>query len=283
MNQLIDLPDDGAQLRIATRYQLRFFRRSNRVLASALLMAIITTITLGVNFYNGAATVQAQYHDSGSYMASGFGFFPFILVVAVVAAMLGGDAIATDFGSATGYYALVLPVRRSVLLLGRYLAAALIGVGVTLIYFLAIMGAAQYFFGSLPVDATLGALGLTVLVVLAFVGFAFLLSSMFRRPTISTIVVLLLLILAFPLVTSLLTSFGIEPWFMINYGAAAIAQVLAPQAHSGSIPTDIGRNMTVLTHFFNPYVWQGVLILVGYLVLSLGASIAIYDRKELKG
>ena len=281
MSEARALPDDFAQLVTATRYQLRFFRRSYRALAMAILMTVIAVALLAFSFYNGKAAVQASFPDAANYMVSLLGLLT--LSVTVVAAMLGGDAIATDFGSGTGYYALVLPVRRSILLLGRYLGAALIGVGVTMIYFGSVVLAALYFFGGVPVWDTLAAFGLTILVVLAYMAFAFLLSALFRRPVVSIVVVFLLLLIGFPIVTSVLTNFGIEPWFMIDYGANAVTQALVPLPHSTSIDRPIGMNQTVTVFSFNPTVAEGALILWGYLVASLVGSIAIYQHKEVKG
>ena len=276
------LPDDFVQLTTATRYQLRFFRRSYRALALVILMLVVSVLFLGVDLYLGKAAVQLGSGDSATFLAARFGGL-FTILITVVAALLGGDAIATDFGSGTGYYALVLPVRRAVLLLGRYLGAVLVAVGVTMIYFVFQIGSALYFFGDLPGWSTLTAFGLTILVVLAYVAFAFLLSALFRRPVVSIVVAFLLLILVFTITTSSLETFGIEPWFMINYGAQAISQSLVALPHMTSMEVPIGNGMTMTVYSFNPYVWEGALILFGYLVASLAISILIYWRKELKG
>lgn len=272
-------PRDFDQLVVGTRYQLLFFLRTWRFVGLALFTLAISAIGIATDLYSGAAVVRAGTSSVASFMASNLSNMGF--EVALVAAFFGGDAISTDFGSGTGFFALVLPVRRSVLLLGRYLAAFLVSVAVVMIYFLVEVIRSVYVFGTVPASAGL-ALALILLLIASYLALAFFLSSLFRRPTVSTITTILLLWLAFPAVDGILTLVNVEPWFLIDYATASIGQALAGTAHHSHL-TVVAANQTITVNQFSPYVWEGAAIMVAYLIVFLLLSIVVYDTKELKG
>lgn len=270
---------DLDQLLVGTRYQLLFFLRTWRFAGLALFTLAISMVGVATDLYYGTAAVRASQPAVSTFFSGALGSMG--LEIALVAAFFGGDAVSTDFGSGTGYYALVLPVRRAVLLLGRFLAAFLVAVAVTMIYFVIEVVRSAYVYGTVPATG-LVALGLILLLIAAYLAFAFFLSSLFRRPAVSTITTVLLLWLAFPAVDSVLTLVNIEPFFLIDYAAGAIQQAIAVGPHQ-SLQIISAANETITVHLFAPYVWEGAVIMVAYLFAFLTLSILIYDRKELKG
>src|SRR5208282_4780291 len=100
------------------------------------------------------------------------------------AAFFGGDALSVDFSTGAGYYMLVLPIRRPVLLAGRYAAASLVTLAIVGVYYLFGAAGAVYFFGApnVPWGLLLESLGVAVLFSLAALSVAFCVSAFVRSP-----------------------------------------------------------------------------------------------------
>lgn len=261
---------------MAVRRQLRFYLRTWRF--AGLLVFVVAV--------DGAFTaVQIYYGNAGSsvgdYLYNAVGSLATFGVI--VGAFMGGDAIAMDFGSGSGYFMLVLPVRRTVLLLGRYVAAFLATFVLLLVFYAITLSGAAYFYGvgAIPWANLALSIGLAALLALAVLATAFLFSAFFRSPAVSMLVTILVLFLAFTVVDALLTVTPLEPWFSLLYAGEAVALAFEGQPH---LTTSYGMGRRHLDfHTWAPYVWEGAAIMVGYLVVGLLLSLVIYERKESKG
>ena len=202
---------------IAFRYQLRFYLRTYRFLGLLLFVGILGVIFLAVQVSTGSSGVSGTgLRESASlYLTGNLSLMGMLLIV--VGAFFGGDAIAMDFGSGTGYYMLVQPVERTALLMGRYVAAFTSTVPIILTFYAVWIAGAIHFFGmgSLPSLGLLISLGLALLFSLAVIAVAFLFSSFFRSPAIAIVVTILVLFLALSVVTTVIESAGHEPWFSL--------------------------------------------------------------------
>jgi ABC-2 type transport system permease protein len=261
---------DGDQLVTATRYQLQFYLRTLRFLVLlGLIVAIPLIATFVESHYVGISTLRATETPS-VFVANTAAFFGEIVVI--IAALLGGDAISTDFGARTGYYTLVLPVRRRILFLGRYLAAVLSSWVLTLIWFAAVLLACAYFFHAVPAEGTVGAVGIAFLYAAATMGLAFFFSSLSKSPSVSIVLTFLILLIALPIVTSIISGVAnIEPWFSLTYASDAITLPLVTTAHIG-----VGGA-------YFPTLGEGLAIMVVYLAAFLLVGYVLYEFKESTG
>ena len=267
---------DFPQLVTSFRRQLQFYLRTWRFVGLLLFVGIVSIVVFAVQLYFGASRIT-EGSDAAQYLS---GYLSNIgTTVILVAAFLGGDAIAMDFGGATGYFMLVQPVRRVVLLLGRFAAAVVAAAVIGLTYVVIALLATSYFFGagSIPWAGVAVALGLLVLFLLGAVAVAFFFSSFFKSPAISIILTVLILWLGFSIVTGVLEVAGIEPWFSLLYAGDGVALALLPSYPHAQVSRDgFGGS-------FEPYLWESAVISVAYLVVFLFLSVVLYNLKESKG
>ena len=269
----------AAQWWIVLRRQFTFYLRSYRFIGLVAFVAVVSTAVLALQLHAGVATVKGNNPTVSDFLTGDLGLVSVAIIL--VAAFLGGDAIAIDFGTSSGYYMLVLPVRRIVLLAGRFVAALLATILVGLVYFAFTIAGAAYFYGagSLPGYALAQSLGLAALFALASLAVAFFFSSFFRTPAVGMIVTVLVLYLGLDIVTGVVELAGIEPWFSLLYGSDVISQVFNPAfVHSSTVEA---AGITITT--WRPFLWEGVEIMLGYLAVFLAVSTLIYERKESKG
>ncbi|MGP8077587.1 MAG: ABC transporter permease [Thermoplasmata archaeon] len=269
------LPSDAAQWITALRRQLRFYLKTWRFVGLLLFVLIVGVAITAVQIaYGNAGSSAADFLYSGTVALSTFGV--------IVGAFIGGDAIAMDFGSGTGYFTLVLPVRRIVLLLGRFAAAFLAAFTLLLVFYGINLVGAVWFYGlALPWLDLLLSIAISALFALAVLASAFLFSSFFRSPAISMVVTILVLFLAFDIIDGILSITSVEPWFSILYAGQAMALVFEGQPHL-TVTHLMGRRGLTL-HSWTPYLWEGIAIMAAYLVICLVLSAVIYQNKESRG
>lgn len=283
MNNSIHSRDIGRfnEIAVSFKYQLKSYLRTRRFLALAILVALISIAVFAVEAHVGINAINAEYSNASNYLYSFMQNITFVVVI--VAAFFGGNAISTDFASNYSYYILVQPARRSSILIGRYLAALLASFSIILIYYLFAAISSLYFFSSLP-EVFASSIGLVALFVLSILSFAFFLSSLFNNPQTSTVAVVILLIVALPIVSSILQGFlSIEPWFLVNYGGQVVYSVFSTHfVHFSQSKIPTGHAAFTIPQY-EPYTLEGIEIMLGYIVIFFIASVFMYRYKEVKG
>ncbi|MCI4331535.1 MAG: ABC transporter permease [Thermoplasmata archaeon] len=272
-------PEDLDQFLVAARFEVRSYVRTYRFYGIVGLCALASLIASAYLLDVGSAGVRAEWGTLPEFLAAWTGYSGTLAVLS--AALLGGDAISAEFGTPAGYFSLVQPVRRSTLLLGRFLAAFLVSAGAVSIFFFTIVALGALLFGGV-VGATAVAYGLVLLLQLAFLGLVFLLSAAFRRPTIGIIVIVLLLYLVFPIANLALESAHIESWFLLSYAEGAISQAFVTSPHITEVGAGRG-NATLTLTIYTPSLAQGAGIMVGYFVAGVGGALALFSHKEVSG
>jgi len=202
----------------------------------------------------------------------------FSLYVLLVCAVLAGDAISRDF-SREGYFTLTQPIRRSEIMLARFLSAFTAALIVLLVIVAIGVGFSEYLYGSVvPNIVEITLVGL--LYAASITAFVMLFSSLSKSPALSIVTTILVLIVAMPLVASIVEFLSkVEPWFLVTYASGVITN-LAGKTYPPHLTTERLGSRTL--YIYSPGVLEGVLIMVGYLVVSGLIAWAVYTRRELK-
>jgi len=275
------LPPRSSQWFVVARGQILHYVRTYRFLGLLAFVAVVSASWLVLLIASGRGLVQLSFLDSTSeflkdYTAS----VPLWIVLA--AAFFGGDALSVDFHSPTGYYTLVLPVDRGVLLAGRYASALTVTLGVVLGYdVFGILGATYVFGpGSIPWSGLAASLGLSLLFALAAVSVAFCFSALFKAPDAGVLLTIMVLYVAMTTVEGVVQWAGFEPWWSLNYAGGAIANVLDWQfVAQQTIP--IGGGLFLQS--WAATAAEGATIMAAYFVVFFGLTWRLYDRKESRG
>jgi ABC-2 type transport system permease protein len=267
------------EIKIALKYQFYSYLRTKRFIALALLVAVISVAILVLEMHLGSAAITSQYKNSMTYLFSFMQNLSFTIVL--VAAFLGGSAISTDFASNYSYFILVQPVRRSSLLIGRYISAFIASLLIILVYYLFAAVGSLYFFSSIPL-AFASSIGLAAVFIASVLAFAFFMSSLFNNPQTSTMAVVILLVIVLPVLSSILPALAnLEPWFLINYGGQVVYNVFSTNfVHFSSITVPVKGGSYKISQY-QPYLLEGIEIMLGYLVVFLAAALYTYKYKQV--
>ncbi len=272
---------DFDQWLLATRLQLGHYLRTNRFYGLLGFVALVSSLTLAFQVAAGIPAIQIeQLYRSSEYLSNNLDYLGLWIILA--AAFFGGDALGVDFSTGTGYYMLVLPIRRSVLLAGRYTAATLVTFAIVGVNYALDIAGGVYFFGgaTIPWGLLLESLGIAALFALAALSVAFCVSAFVRSPSAGVLATVLALYVGFTILQAVLELAGIEPWFSFPYAGTAMASVMDTDfVHQQTIPLGAQRYYTIWV----ATVTEGIAIMAAYLAVFLPLSIFLYQRQESTG
>jgi ABC-2 type transport system permease protein len=264
------------------RYQLREYLRSRRFFAMAgIVLAIGVILTAIVGHYRGPFVTS-----NVDFYAGGWGAAASYLVV-LVGVLFGGDAIAGEFQNKTGYFLMGLPVRRSTVYLGKFLAAYAAAATMVLLYFGILLVNGAYYFGGGLFPWQFGISALLAFVYLgAVLGATFLFSSLFKISAYGFVLTSLLFLIGFTILQDYISAIAhTEPWMVISYASGTIGSVFDSPVNWGFTGTsvlmhgDIDTNVVVRIYTVAG-VAEGVVIMVAYILVTLLAGLWLFERED---
>jgi ABC-2 type transport system permease protein len=272
---------DVEHWRIVTAHQLDHYIRTQRFYGLLGFVALISVLTLAFEVDAGVAAVRvAQLFRSSEYLSNYLDNTGLWVVLA--AAFFGGDALSVDFSTGAGYYSLVLPIRRPVLLAGRYTAATLVTLAIVAVYYLFGVAGAVYFFGAANIAwaPLVGSFAASALFAVAALSVAFCISAFVRSPSAGVLATVLVLYVGFTTLQSVVELAGFEPWWSLSYAGGTMAAILDTDfVHVQLIPLGEDQFYTI----WSATVPEGLAIMAAYAAVFLPLSAYLYQRKESTG
>ena len=265
-----------AQVGVIAKYNfLNYFRARRFYVMLAIVLLITLLLSIAIGYYKPAGLVGTAGTSLGFY-STVWGSFISLLVI-LLTAFFGGDAISAEFQNRTGYFLVPNPIRRSAIYVGKWFAALTASTIMLLLYSLIIMANGFYYFpGSIP-NEFLQALLYAWIYLVAALSLAFAFSSLFKSSSIAIFMSVILLLIAFPIVDLVSSAFAnVEPWFSITYGAEIVTQVLnkGPTALTG------GPGARVVGGLFVPTIPEGLEILGAYFIIAAVLGLWLFQHKE---
>ena len=215
----------------------------------------------------------------------------------LLAIVLTGDAVCSEWSNRTIFLMLSKPLSRSAFVVGKFAGAAVSVVGSLAILFTLDYLLMQPFYAGSPssdeVAGFFGMLGIVLLGALAFSAFALFLSSLTRSTAMSIILALSAWLIVFPLIGNIgffmelgqgtdadLTADHVDAWRYLNPAAdmQAGARLLAPEE------ADVQEVVLFLNVFQTSpeHVDWSIFALVAHTVLWLGLSFLVVQRRNFE-
>ncbi len=278
----LHVPPSMQQVTKLARYQLREYVRSRRFIALTLIVLAIGVILTALVAHFRGTIVSTNLAFYGSFWGGGVG-----VVIVLAAVFFGGDAIAGEFQNKTGYFLMGLPVRRSTVYVGKFIAAFLASLSMMLLFLAILVGNGVYYFGSNVLPWQLGLSLLIAIVYLsAVLGATFLFSSLFKTSAYGFVLTAILFLFGFTILEDVITDLvKIEPWMIISYASSTIGSVFSPTVSWGltgtvtRVTTGMGRFM-VTTTTYTAGVAEGIVIMIAYLIVTAAAGLGLFEREE---
>jgi ABC-2 type transport system permease protein len=267
------LPSDIDQVGVVVKYDILKYLRSRRLLG---MIAIETLVLLLITAL--PPLLGHQYSSNADSFINTYASFVTILVV-IGATLFAGDAIVSEFQSHTGFLLFPNPVKRWVLLTGKFIASMGAMFLVLFIYYGVALGLGLAITGSF---STLGAesLLLAMLYAVAALAVGYLISSVMKGATGALILTFALFIFILTIVSQLLTLGGVIPWFLVNFAGGVIGYITeVPYPTSSTGNPGGGPGFTMNTYV--PDVGVSIAVMVGYIIVALVLSYIFFKRREM--
>lgn len=277
----LELPGHASQIVTVGRYELLKFLRGRKIIGIIGVTVAITSLFIFVPPLAGSNYPATPT----SFLTLPLNFVTFLAVIA--ATFFGSDAIVAEFQQRTGYALFPNPVSRVSVWLGKFLAAVATSLSVVAIYYGIIAGAAFIIYGNVPLEFALSLLFAFIYTTMA-ISVAFLVSSLFKGVTGSTILIFFLFIMILPISDTMLTNIAeIKPWFSPTFSSGIVTNILTvpyPTDAPSAPPPGGGGGMGGGPFAFQRYIPQvaeSLGVMLTYILAASILSILILKRREM--
>ena len=269
------IPGSVSQVGTITKYEMLNYFRSRRFFVLLTIDLIISALVTGLVGYYGLSAVNV----TNSLQFYNFRWGSLITFVTILAGIFfGGDAISGEFQNKTGYFLVANPLRRSSIYIGKWLGAFIAALMTFAIFAVITLGNGIYYFGTdIPIQFVYSIL-FAILYLMAVLGLTFLFSSLFKSSAMAITVTAILFLFVFSILETILNGLiGVEPWFIVTYGAGIVGNVLVdPYPTNQAVRGIGGRERTI----FAVSIPAGLAILAGYFIVSAILGLIVFERRE---
>jgi ABC-2 type transport system permease protein len=268
------VPGTANQVWTVAKYEVKNYFGSRRfyiLLGITLLIGLLLTIVIG--HYRP----QRFLDNSMDFYSSWWGD-TVTLVVILSGIFFGGDAISAEFQNRTGYFVVPNPLRRSAIYVGKWLAAFAASVLIFGTFLLITLANGVYYYGT-SVPYQFGqSLVFSLIYLITVLGFSFFFSSLFKSSTYSIVLTAILFLFAFSLIQTVASDLvGIEPWFVLTYGAGIISNVMQSPYPPQVVTTHLAR-FTLTT--YSATIPEGLEIMLVYFFVTAILGLVLFERKD---
>lgn len=255
-------------------FEFQRFTKKTGILLGVALLLFALSVVLGL--LNIQRNPQA-FPTVESYTTNYLSFMNMLILI--LATSYGTNLIVVDFQEDTGN--LLFPkITKGRLFIGRLIANFILGALIIVFYYLVTLIPVFIEYQEIPVNFW-SSLAFALYYYLGMLSFAIFCSSFVKRSSGAVIIVLILIIIGFPIISSILMLMtAVEPLFLLNYYANIITYIFnMPDPRLSSIEVE---NFTI-NQWFTPDV-SGALIGLGiYSFVLLVTAYIIYHFRQNSG
>jgi ABC-2 type transport system permease protein len=262
------------KLKIVASYEfLKHIRRKRLyVILGLTLIAELAVIIL-------MPVLLDKYPDSVIVMAAMLNVGPSLATIGAV--FFAGDSIAGEFEGRTGFILFTNPVKRTTLIIGKYLASCAAVILLIIFGYIITDVTLLVIYGEIPTE-TLNSFGLCLLYAGAVLSITFFVSAISKGAMGATVMTLVVIMVISPIIESVLMMAGESYWYMPSAGGDSIALVYGGMElfTEGIMPSG-GAGMSMFQAFQPPDIGLIAYAMTGYMVICFILSLWFSKRRQL--
>jgi len=268
---------DLEQVWITARYDIMMQMRRKRLLGMMCIIALMAVISVVIHPLAGVPYTEEPFLNLGLMVL----FFFMQVVTVLLAVFFAADSIAGEYQQRTGYLLFPNPIKKSSLLLGKFLSASAISIfilGVLYVLIMVIGYSEAHMAGGNPAFNwnIFGAFGFTALFAVSLISLTFIISSAARGVAGAMILAFFLPQVAFGLIDAIIPTVlpnletGITPTYFYGavgnliYPDSMISMLMSPVATVMGAPVPTGSEALV-----GLVVWIIAPLIIAYLIFSM--------------
>lgn len=196
------------------------------------------------------------------------------------AIFFAGDAIAGEFENKTGYILFTNPVRRTTLIMGKYLACYAAVILLVIFGYVIVSISLLVIYGNVPFE-TLKSFGLCLLYVGGVLSVTFFFSSVSKGAMGATVITLVFIMVIFGILESVLMMADKPVWYLLSTAGDSMMYVYGgfELLLEGIVPS--GSTGMMPFAFETPDIGLCAYSMVGYIIVGFVLSVWISKRRQL--
>jgi ABC-type transport system involved in multi-copper enzyme maturation permease subunit len=254
------------RLRIVTGYEFLKHLRRKRLYW---IIGVVIVAELAVLI--GLPAALGGYPDNIMRTAAMLSIGPSLATLGAV--FFAGDAIAGEFERKTGYILFTNPVRRSTLVVGKFLASYAAVVLLTILGYVIVCIALLAIYGHVPIE-TAGSFGLCLLFAGSVLGVTFFFSSVSKGAMGATVITLVFIMVISGVLDGILAMADLPSWFLLSTAGDSIGTIYG--GYEAFMPGGTPHGLPEA-----PDIGLCILAMAIYLVVGFLLSIWIAKRRQL--
>ncbi len=280
------VPSDSDQVRIVAKYDLLRHLRSRRLIGVLVIEAVILALLASIPILTGTPYPTEFIKAVGNFVGQAGGIVSVNTLIIIGAALFAADSISSEFQNRTGYLLFPNPIKRWVLLAGKFVAAMTVMVLVVVIYYVVafiVAGVVAKDFSH--AELAIGSMLLALLFSMSAVSVGMFLSSLLKGSVGAIVLTFFLLLLILPIIDGIFSFVqGFSPVFSVTFASQSISLILTtpyPMDSVTRIPTDNTTAITLYTHV--PDVALSVVVMLLYAAILMSLAYFLFQRREMTG
>ena len=210
------MANDISQIGVVAKNEIIKCVRGRKFLVSVVIVFLVFMLITGLQFViDSWDKLDSMGELTEAYLST----FPMVIVLVV--ALLSSIALVSEFEERTALILFTRPVRRTSILVGKILACTIIEALILLVYYIMVTAVGLLKIDDLSPDL-LTSFGFAVMYAFAASGVAFVISAFFKKSSVCTVISILLMLVIFPIVSTMVESNDGENWYMIDQAGETI-------------------------------------------------------------
>ena len=263
----ISPPSDFKQYQTVVRYELLKYLRSRRLMALLIILVLIIGLILGL-----PPALGAEYPLGALEFSQWFVNFAEILVL-LCFTFFGADAVVSEFQQKTGYVLFPNPLRREIILLGKFTASFLSAGLIISIFYGVVMISVGLNNHSIPGEIVLSFL-FCVIYLMAGMAVAYLFSSLMKSVALAYVLVFFFFFMIMDIIDVMFMAARVTPWASLTFSSGIILFILYVP-----YPTDIDLGPFIMKY---PEIGVSLAVMALYFIIALGLAFWLFSKKEMK-
>ncbi len=269
-----DIPSDMSQAATVARYEVLKYLRGKKLLIVLAIIGLIVTLflvvppALGHDYPSDSTDFAMQFLNFGG------------LVILLCATFFGSDALVAEFQQRTAFLVFPNPVKRWVILAGKFiasLAASALVLGIFYGLIAVIVGVIDH---DVP-SALASSLAFSLIYTVAVLAVAYLLSAYLKSTVSSSILTFFMFFLILPVIDSVLTFAAVKPWFSLSFVGGVMTYIMqSPYPTDSSLTVGMGHSGMQIMQYY-PEIALSVAVIVAYTVVALALAYWRFSRRDL--
>lgn len=210
------MANDISQIGVVAKNEIIKCARGRKFLISLVIVFVVFLLITGLQFVMDS---WDNLDSIGALTEAYLSTFPMVIVLIV--ALLSSIALVSEFEERTALILFTRPVRRTSILIGKILACTIVEALIILVYYILVATV-----GFLKIDGMslnfLTSFGFAVMYAFATSGVAFVISAFLKKSSVCTVISILLMLVIFPIVSTMVEANDGESWYMIDQAGETI-------------------------------------------------------------